>query len=60
MEMLKESPVNLAKIERANRLWKAIFDEVLLRGYHGRASIEMTITDGTIQRIARNIERVEK
>ncbi len=37
-----------------------MFDEVLHSGVHGLAKLELTISDGTIQKISRTIEKIEK
>ena len=34
--------------------------EILRRGFHGTAGIELSVQDGTIQHIRRRIERVER
>jgi hypothetical protein len=60
METLKNSPANRARIARVEAVLGGIFGEVLDHGFHGRASLELTITDGTIQRISRTVERSER
>jgi hypothetical protein len=34
--------------------------DALRRGFHGKAALELTINDGTIQHIRRTLERVER
>ena len=34
--------------------------EVLRRGFHGTAGVEVVVQDGTIQSIRRRVERVER
>ena len=46
-----------AKLERA---MAEILAETLRRGFHGTASLELAVQDGTIQHIRRRIERIEK
>ena len=43
-------------------LWlpREALGEVLKRGFHGRANVEVHVTDGTIFRVTRVVERVEK
>ncbi|MBI3838660.1 MAG: hypothetical protein HY288_12100 [Planctomycetia bacterium] len=48
------------KLARVKTIWTATLDEVLQRGFHGVATVELNIQDGTIQRICRSIERIEK
>jgi hypothetical protein len=60
METLKETPANRTRLARVDATWSAVLDEVLQRGFHGLASIELMIQDGTIQRICRTVERIEK
>ncbi len=47
----------MAQLERA---MAEILTETLRRGFHGTASLEMAVQDGTIQHIRRRVERVEK
>ncbi len=54
---------NSANASKVSLLDKAVADmlaEALRRGFHGTASVELTIQDGTIQQIRRRIDRVEK
>jgi hypothetical protein len=55
-----EEPTNLSWRGRVDDAWQAILDDVLKRGFHGRASVELQIADGTICRVTRCVERVEK
>jgi hypothetical protein len=45
---------------RVDESWQAVMSEVLKRGFHGRANVEVHIADGTIHRVTRVVERVEK
>ena len=47
MEMLKESPANQTKLARFDASLSSMLDEVLQRGFHGLATIELSIADGT-------------
>lgn len=60
MEMIKETPANLTRIGRMYDMWQEILGEVMRRGFHGAASVELQIADGTIQKITRRVERFEK
>lgn len=37
-----------------------ILAEVLQRGYHGKAGIELSVQDGTIQHIRRSMEKTQR
>jgi len=60
METLTESPANVTKLTRVDQTLRALCDEVLRRGFYGVAAIELAIHDGTIQRICRKVEQVER
>jgi hypothetical protein len=60
MELLKDTTANQFKIGIVNAAMSEMFDEVLKRGFHGFVRVELMITDGTIQRFVRSVERVEK
>lgn len=60
MEMRNESLVNQRKLARVEEAWQTALNEVLRAGFNGMATIQLTIQDGTIQRIARSVERFEK
>jgi hypothetical protein len=60
MKVLKDSPANLTRISRLDDVWQKLLDEALERGFHGTVSVELLVADGTIQRITRTIQRVEK
>ena len=60
MEMLKESPANQMKLARVDTAWDATLDKVLQRGFHGLVRLELFITDGTIQKVCRTVEQIDK
>ena len=60
METHETSPANRAKLVRVRATWGAVLGEVLERGFHGRAVVELTIQDGTIQRIGSLVERIDR
>lgn len=60
MRAIKGTPVNVTRMARVNTIWNAVLDEVLQRGFHGTASIELQIDNGTIQWITQSVKRVEK
>jgi hypothetical protein len=57
---LRETPANQSKLSRASAAWSSVLGEVLQRGFHGLAQIEVTVQDGTIQQIRRSVERIER
>ena len=60
METLKLTESNRTKLVRVEAAMLAVLDEVLKRGFHGVAKVELTIANGTIQRIARSVECIER
>jgi len=60
MTSRKQSPVNLAKLIRVEAFYESLIDEVLQRGFHGNAKLELVVADGTIQQICSTVERVDK
>jgi hypothetical protein len=60
MTSKKQSPANQLKLSRVALFCEELCDEVLRSGFHGVARLELTIADGTIQRICRTVERVDK
>jgi hypothetical protein len=51
---------NAVCVEHLEKAWAEILAEVLRRGFHGTATVEVIIQDGTIQHFRRKIERIEK
>ena len=51
---------NMQWKNRVDVAWREALGEVLKRGFHGRANVEVHVTDGTIFRVTRIVERVEK
>lgn len=39
---------------------REMLSDVLKRGFHGTAGIEIAVQDGTIQHIRRRVDRIEK
>ncbi len=58
--MLEQTPANKAKVAQLERAISELLAEALSRGFHGSAGIEMSVQDGTIQRIRRKLERIER
>jgi hypothetical protein len=60
MEMLKDSSANQTKLARVDTAWNATLENVLQRGFHGLVRLELMITDGTIQKVCRSVEQIDK
>jgi hypothetical protein len=60
MKMIKESPANQTQLVRVAQAVKAMLDDVLRHDFYGTAKIEVQIDGGTIQKIRRIVERIEK
>jgi len=58
--MLSETPANQEKTARLMSALSEMLSEVLRRGFHGKAGVELGIQDGTIQYICRKVERIER
>lgn len=54
------SPTNRDKMDQIRSAMTELLAGVLKRGFHGTAALEMTVQDGTIQRIRRKVEQVER
>jgi hypothetical protein len=51
---------NRSRMARIERALAELLAEALRRGFYGRASLEVTVQDGTIQHIRRLVERLER
>lgn len=60
MTSKRQSPANESKLTRVERAYRSLLEDVLQAGFHGVARLELTISDGTIQTIARAVERIDK
>jgi hypothetical protein len=56
----KSSGTNQAKLSRVWQALDSLLGQVLREGFHGTAAIELTIQDGTIQRLNKRLESVER
>lgn len=56
-ETLLKTPANLTKIDELRTAMGAILAEALHRGFHGTATLEILVTDGTIQRVYQTIRK---
>lgn len=60
MITVPETDANHRKLARLNAAWREVLAETLKRGFYGTATIEVSISDGTIQHIRKRMERLEK
>jgi hypothetical protein len=60
MIALDETPTNRKKVVQLQQAMAALLAEVLRRGFHGTAGVELSVQDGTIQAIRRKVEWVER
>lgn len=56
----KTTAANQAKLNRAWQALDSLLGQALREGFHGTAAIELTIQDGTIQRLNKRLESVER
>ena len=55
-----DSPANRQQIDKVRTALATMLTEVLRRGFHGTAAIEVSVQDGTVQHIRRRTERIER
>ncbi len=60
MMTLNETPTNRKRVVQLQQAMAALLAEVLRRGFHGTAGVELSVQDGTIQAIRREVEWVER
>ena len=60
MMTVTKTPANQRKMAQLKAALGEILAEVLRRGFHGTAGVELTIQDGTIQSICRKVERIQR
>ena len=57
---LTKTPTNLQKMAQLKAALAEMLAEVLQRGFHGSAGVELSVQDGTIQSISRKVEQIER
>ena len=57
---LTTTPTNRKKMTQLNATLSEILAEVLRRGFHGSAVVELNVQDGTIQTIRRKVEQIQR
>ena len=60
MITLSETTTNQKRMAQLQQALSELCAEVLRRGFHGTAGLEVNVQDGTIQSIRRRVERVER
>ena len=55
-----KNPTNQEKVVQLREAMAEMLVEILRRGFHGTAGVEVYVQDGTIQKMVRRIEKVEK
>ena len=55
-----KTPANREKMAQLRSALAEILAEVLRRGFHGTAGVELSVQDGTIQHVRRRVERIER
>ncbi len=55
-----KTPGNVKKVAQLEAALAELLAETLKRGFHGTASVELSVQDGTIQHIRRRMERIER
>ncbi len=60
MTTLEDTPANQAKLTQIEIVWRQLLAGALKRGFHGTATVEVSVQDGTIQHIRRRIEQLDK
>ena len=58
--MERDTRGNVAGKLRARKALEAVLHEVLTPGFYGRASVRLTVVDGTIGEVRRQVVRIER
>ena len=56
----RTSPTNQQKVSQLRTAMAEMLAEVLRKGFHGTAGIEVCVQDGTIQHIRLKVEKIER
>ena len=60
MTTLTKTPANQRMMAQLKATLGEILAEVLRRGFHGSAGVELSVQDGTIQKIRRRVEQIQR
>jgi len=60
MLTMTETQANQKKKTQLAAALEELLADVLRQGFHGRAGLEITVQDGTIQHILRKVERLDR
>jgi hypothetical protein len=55
-----EIPGNKQKLARLTAVWQELLAAALKRDFYGKAMVEITVNDGVIQSIRKQVEHIEK
>lgn len=55
-----EIPGNKKKLAKLMEIWQELLATALKREFYGKAMVEITVNDGIIQSIRKQVERIEK
>ena len=55
-----EIPGNKQKLAKLKDVWQEVLVAALQREFYGKAMVEITVNDGIIQSIRKQVERIEK
>lgn len=59
-DRLDQTPANRAKLAQLREAMGRILSTALHRGFYGTVSIELTVADGTVQKLTEGIHREER
>ena len=57
---MNDTPANKIKVQRANQVLIQLLKASLKQGFYGTTTLELVISDGTIQTIRHKVEQIEK
>jgi len=60
MMTLTRTPANQKMMAQLKATLGEMLAEVLRRGFHGSAGVELSVQDGTIQNIRRKVEQIQR
>jgi hypothetical protein len=60
MTSLENTTTNQTMLAQAESAWQQVVRQTLRRGFHGSATVELSVQDGTIQHVRRRVEQLEK
>ncbi|MCA9100070.1 MAG: hypothetical protein KDA63_02910 [Planctomycetales bacterium] len=58
--IMRDTTATTSRTQAAEATWSRLLTEMLQRGFYGTLAVEVTVQDGTIQKISERMERVNK